>query len=264
MLCGMTSGPAQALADTPAGRPGYWFPPALFGLIVAASVPLHAAEPGTPPFLGGWVSYAPLTRSVSGSAAYNSTLSVLVYRGGGPSGVPGGWYWTGALTGAFLLTTLWYRRTGGGTGRAPLGWWYLVTGLALTVLITAVPVLAMPRASIPAWIWLDRQWGTGTFALLVIAVGLGLLAWLTRGRILVIIALAYTAAALAADWPALYAAPAVLLRPSGDPVQTLAYLARPPQPSSVTMLLLALGLLVAAAMSFGWPARLRRRHRPDG
>jgi hypothetical protein len=263
MLCGMTSGPAEALANSRARRPAYWFPLALFGLIVAASVPLHAAGQGLAPSPTGWVAYAPLTQSVSSSTAYNSSLSVLVYRGSGPFEVPEGWYWAAALAGAFLLTALWYRRTGGDTGRTPLGWPYLATGLALTALITAVPPLVMPRADFLAWLWLDRQWGIGTFALLVIAVGLGMLAWHARSRPLAVIALAYTAAALAADWTALHAAPAVLLRHSGSPEQMLAFLARPPQPSSAAILLLALGLLVAAAVSFGWPARLRR-HRRDG
>jgi Short C-terminal domain len=35
MLCGMTSGPAEALANSRARRPAYWFPLALSGLIVA-------------------------------------------------------------------------------------------------------------------------------------------------------------------------------------------------------------------------------------
>ncbi len=172
MLCGMTSGPAQALANSRARRAAYWFPLALFGLIVAVSVPLHAAGQGTAPSPGGWVAYAPLTQSVSSSSAYNSSLSVLVYRGSGPFEVPEGWYWAAALTGAFLLTMLWY-------------------------------------------------------------------------------------------WTALHAAPAMLLRHGGSPEQTLAYVARPPQPSSAAILLLALGLLVAAAVSLGWPSRLRR-HRRDG
>jgi hypothetical protein len=261
MLCGMTSGPAEPPAHTRPGRPAYWFPLAVFGLIVAASVPLHAAWQGAGLSPRVWFAYAPLAGSVSPSTAYNSSFSVLAYRGGGPFEVPEGWYWAAALAGAFLLTTLWYRRTGRDTGRAPLGWPYLVTGLALTALSTAVPVLAMPRVSFPAWFWLDRQWGIGTFALLVIAIGLGMLAWLARSRGLAIIALAYTVAALAADWPALHTAPAVLLRQGDDPVQTLAYLARPPQPSSVAILLLALGLLVAAALSFGRPAWFRRHHR---
>jgi hypothetical protein len=158
----------------------------------------------------------------------------------------------------FLLTTLWYRRTGGDTGRAPLGSPYLVTGLALTALITAVPPLVMRSAGFLAWLWLDQQSGTGTFALLVIAAGLGMLAWHARSRPLAVITLAYAAAALAADWTALHAAPAMLLRNGGSPEQTLAYLARPPQPSSAAILLLALGLLVAAAVSLGWPGRLRR------
>ena len=258
----MTSGQAEAPADTRAGRPAYWFPLALFGLIVAASVALHAAEHGPGPIPDGWVAYAPLAQTVSWSTAHTS-FAAMVYHGGGPLGLAEGWYWPAALTAAFLLTVVWYRRASQRTGSARPGWGYLVTGLVLTAASTALPVLAMQRASIPAWIWLDRQWGIGTFALLVIAVGLGMLAWLARGRALAIIALAYAVAALAADWPALHAAPALLLRHSGDPVQTLAYLARPPQPSPVAILLLALGLLVAAAVSFGRPARLRRHHR-DG
>ena len=264
MLCGMSSIPATASGPARAARPAYWFPLALFGLIIGVSVPLHEAELMTavPPV--GWVSYSPLTRAVSPSTAYSSSLAIVPSRGGGPFSVPEGWYWAGALTIAFLLTTVWYRRASHDAGRSRAGWPYLSTGLVLTALITVVPLLLMQRAYLPDWLWLQRQWTMGTFALLVIAVALGMLAWRARGRALAIITLAYAAAALIADWPALRAARILVLGHLGDPRQTLSLITEPPQPYPSALLLVALLLLVAATLtfgwpgSFGWPARFRR------
>ena len=46
----------------------------------------------------------------------------------------------------------------------------------LTAAVTGLPLLVMSRASLPAWLWLSGQWASGTFALLIIAVALWMLA----------------------------------------------------------------------------------------
>ena len=104
-----------------AARPAYWFPLALFGVIVALSVPLYALS--TAPMASGWAAYAPLTRTVFWSSAHSS-FSALLSPEGGPLGIAEGWYWAAALAVVFLVTTVWYRRAGrGGPGPG-----YLITG----------------------------------------------------------------------------------------------------------------------------------------
>ena len=230
-----------------AARPAYWFPLALFGVTVALSVPLYALQLSTAPMASGWASYAPLTRTVFWSSAHSS-FSASLSPDGGPLGVAEGWYWAGALAVVFLVTTVWYRRAGrGGPGPG-----FLITGLVLTAAVTTVPLLLMPRAPLPAWLWLSSQWDSGTFALLIIAVGLWILARRARSRPLAIVALAYTAAALAVDWPALRSAPSALIVTDGDPLQTLSYIDLQSHFRAAAMLP-ALVLLVAAAASYALP-----------
>ncbi|MGI8448007.1 MAG: hypothetical protein ACR2MP_12675 [Streptosporangiaceae bacterium] len=244
-----------------AARPAYWFPLALFGALVALSVPLYASPLDTSPAFSGWAAYAPLTRAVSSSpssanAAYSSTLSLTVNAHTGLPGIAQGWYWAAALTAGFLVTMVWYRRPGRRDGAGKPGWDYLGTGLLLTAVATAVPLLVMPRASFPAWLWLSGQWASGTFALLIIAVALWMLAVYARSRPLAIVALAYTAAALVADWPTLSSAPSALLMTGGDPARTLVSIGSRAQ-SAEAALLPAAVLLVAAAVAFALPARFR-------
>ena len=113
-------------------------------------------------------------------------------------------------------------------------------------------MLVMQRVSFPAWLWLDSQWASGTFALLVIAVAIGMLARRARSRPLAAVAVAYTAAALVVDWPALRSAPSALLA-GGDPVQTLARIGLLPRPGEAVVLLPAGVLLVTAAVSVALP-----------
>jgi hypothetical protein len=255
MLAGMAAASPVPPGGLWAARPTSWFPLALFGVIIALSVPLYAPQLSAPAF-SGWLSYGPLTRTVSSSsghgAAYYSTLVGTLGPGTGVTGIAEGWYWGAALTAAFLATAAWYRRS----GRAGPGRGYLVTGLVLTAAVTAVPLLLIPRASLPAWLWLSGQWASGTFALLVIAVALWMLARQARSRLLVVVALAYTAAVLIADWPTLGSAPSALLVTGGDPLRTLVSIGSRGQSAAAT-LLPALVLLVAAAVSFARPARFR-------
>jgi hypothetical protein len=253
--------PAVSLpSGHPGSRPAYWFPLAVFGVIVALPVPLYVTQLSTSPAFSGWVAYAPLSRTVSWSSAqvgYSSSFSVLVQSDTGLTGIAEGWYWAAALTAGFLVTTVWYRRAGC-TGP---GWVYLVIALLLTAAVTVGPLLAAARASLPGWLWLSSEWSRGTFALLVIALALGVLARHARSRPLAIATLAYTAAVLAADWPELRSAPS-LIASGGDPLRTLAETGTQTQPWEIA-LLPALVLLVAAALCFARLSRLRRQLR-DG
>ena len=255
---GILPGMAPAVpapSGPPRARPAYWFPLALFGVIVALPVPLYVTRLSASPAFSGWVAYSPLTRTVSwssASAGYSSSFSVLLQSDTGLTGIAEGWYWAAALTAGFLVTAVWYHR-GGRTGPGRV---YLVTGLLLTAAITVVPLLVAGRASLPVRFWLSDEWSRGTFALLVIAVALWGLARHSRSRLVVIVALAYTVAVLAAVWPDLRSAPSALIAHGGDPLRTLVEIGPRAQPWEV-VLLPALVLLVAALLA-AVPRGLRR------
>lgn len=134
-----------------------------------------------------------------------------MYLGGGaaagPFPFPLGWYWVGMLVVGLLVTAAWYRwrdRRGGGS-LTPLGG-YLVSGLALAAVTAALPLLAWGKpvqvdgAGMQAWTWLDALWRLGTFALLAVAVSLGVLARIGRSRALAIVTAVYAAAVCFAGW----------------------------------------------------------------
>jgi hypothetical protein len=255
---GILSGMPPAVpapSGSPGARPAYWFPLALFGVIVALPVPLYVMQLSTSPAFSGWVAYAPLSRTVSWSSAqadYSSSFSVLLQSDTGLTGIAEGWYWAAALTAGFLVTAVWYHRI----SRPGPGWVYLVIALLLTTAVTMVPLLAAARAPLPRWLWLSSEWSRGTFALLVIALALAGLARNARSRLLAIAALAYTAAVLAADGPELRSAPPALIASGGDPLRTLVQTGPQTQPWGVA-LLPGLVLLVAAALCFARLPRLR-------
>jgi hypothetical protein len=253
MLPGM---PAVAAAPPGAqgARPAYWFPLALFGVIVALPVPLYVTQLSASPAFSGWVAYAPLSRTVSWSSAqvgYSSSFSVLLQSDTGLAGIAEGWYWAAALTAGFVGTAVWYHRA----GRTGPGWPYLVIAVLLTAVITVVPLLAAPRASLPRWLWLSSEWSRGTFALLVIALALWGLARHARSRPLAIAALAYTVAVLVADWPDLRSAPSALIASGGDPLRTLVETG--PQTQRWVLALLPAVVLLVAALLSALPFRLR-------
>lgn len=236
-----------------AGRSAGWFPLVVFGVIAALPVPLAAVWP----VQTGWTAYQPLTSSVSWTQA-SSNFFVAFRPGpdGGLAGTPGGWYWTIGLAAGLLLTAVWYWLAGRRAGTARPGWGYLITGLTLTAAVTIVPVLVIPRLAFPAGLWLRNQQANGVLAFGVIAVALGMLARRFRSRPLAIITLIFATATLAADWPALRAAPAVLAASGGDPLRALTSLGQLPQPAQAAMILPALVLLVAA-LSLALLPRLR-------
>ena len=234
--CGARLGVAGAGERAAAGLPGHWFPLLLFGGLAALSLPLSAlAAPRLP------------TGITVFSITY-PTVTQAMYLGGGtpagPSPFPLGWYWVGMLV-ALLLTAAWYRwRDRRGGGRTPLGG-YLVSGLALAAVTAALPLLAWGKPvplgdpGMHAWTWLEAFWRLGTFALLAVAVSLGVLARIGRSRALATVTALYTAAVCFAGWHDLRQ-PVILpvFFPSGDRAVLL--------PAAV-LLLAGLDTMLAAA-----------------
>jgi hypothetical protein len=190
---GPAGGPGPLLADlaqlrrqTRAARHAYWFPLILFGLLTCAAAPLYVVAAAPPP----------------ASASLTSGPGPILL-GGMPIGTASfyiGWYWAVALVGGYLLTLLWYRRHAGRAGVWTPARGYLITGVVLTVLALAVPLLTMwlhPLGLL--WLPLGDVWIRGTLAFLIIAIGLWVLARAERSRVLAVIALVYTGAALLAS-----------------------------------------------------------------
>lgn len=182
--------PGQLLTDlnqlrrrTRAARHGYWFPLVLFGLLICGAAPLYVASTA-PPALSVLYETSPGPIMLSGVLMGRGTALI-------------GWYWAAALVGGYLLTVLWYRWHASRAGVRTPARGYLITGVALTVLAVAVPLLTplVPRLGL-LWMPLVEVWARGTLAFLIIAVGLWVLARAERSRALAVIALAYTAAAL--------------------------------------------------------------------
>ena len=173
--------PAQRRARP--ARPGYWFPLLLFGLLIAASVPVSTQTQSAS------IGLVLLRRVTNWSAAQE------FYLGSGPDtlGVfrfPVSWYWTAALLAGFAATAAWYLWRGRRAGRRTPVRAFLLTGLALTALATALPLLTVVTPAL-TW-WLGAQWAAGTYALVIIAAGLCVLARAERSRALGVIALAYS------------------------------------------------------------------------
>jgi hypothetical protein len=238
-------GAAGAGKRAAAGPPGHWFPLLLFGGLAALSLPLSAL--GSPR----------LPTGISEVAVTYPAVTQAMYLGGGaaaaPVAFPLGWYWVAALVAGLLVTAAWYRwRDRRGGSRTPLGG-YLVSGLVLAAVTAALPLLAWGKQvqvdgpGMQAWIWLDVLWRLGTFALLAVAVSLGVLARTGRSRTLAVVTAVYTAAVCFAGWHDLRQ-PVILLvfYPSGDRAVML--------PAAV-LLLAGLGTMLATALQ-------KRRSRP--
>jgi len=193
---GGTAGqPASALLSELAGlrhrtrtaRHAYWFPLLLFGVLTCAAAPLYVAAAATP----------------AGSGSYTYSNSGPMLLGGMPSGSSGSylaWYWAAALVGGYLLTVLWYWRHARRAGVRTPARGYVITGLVLTIVAIALPPLSMAVPGLAIlWLPVGDAWIRGTFAFLIIAVGLWVLAWAERSRALAVIALAYTGTALLAS-----------------------------------------------------------------
>jgi hypothetical protein len=170
---------------TRSARHAYWFPLVLFGVLTCAAAPLYVSA-ATPP-----------ARASTGTAVAGGTSAVL---GGTPTVLGGsgfylGWYWLVALVGGYLLTLFWYRRHARRIGVQTPARGYIATGVVLTVLVVLLPLLSqfVPFLS---WLWPGDLWIRGTFAFLIIAAGLWILARAERSVALVITAAVYTGVAV--------------------------------------------------------------------
>jgi hypothetical protein len=174
---------------TRSARHAYWFPLVLFGLLICASAPLYISASNPRPGLsysGGFYARGPV---------------VLAGLPAGRSDVDLGWYWLVALVGGYLLTVLWYRWHARRAGVQTPARGYLVTGVVLTALVAVIPLLSA-RVRQLQWLWAALPgdvWIRGTFAFLIIAAGLWVLARAERSPGLVVTAAVYTAAALLAS-----------------------------------------------------------------
>jgi hypothetical protein len=172
---------------TRTARHGYWFPLVLFGLLTCAAAPLYVMAQSPP----------------TGSGGYSRSNEPVLLGGSMPGGAGSfylGWYWAAALVAGYLATVLWYRRHARQAGVRTPARGYLVTGIVLTVLVLVLPPLSA-RVSWLRVLWLPfgDAWIRGTFAFLIIAIGLWVLARAERSRGLAVIALVYTGAALLAS-----------------------------------------------------------------
>ncbi len=221
----------------------YWFPLLAFGGLTMLWLPL-------------WGLTAPMSGFVAFPVPY-ATLTQAIYAGDvilpWPPGRAAGWYWVAMVAAGTLLSVAWYRwRHRRERTRTPLRG-YLVTGLAMTALTAALPLLGLgvpvgadPRTQ-QQWAWLNAAWRLGTFALLAVAVCLAVLARIIRSRALAAITIGYAAAACLAGWLDLRAA-------AFDP---LIY------PYDDIIAVLPAGVLLLAGLSAGLTAGLRRlRARP--
>ena len=111
------------------------------------------------------------------------------------------WYWAIALVAGYLLTWAWYRRHQRRVGIKTPARAFTITGIVLAALAFLGPLLAADRPFRygPVLLPVGDLWVRGTFAFLIAAAGLWVLAWAERSRVLALITLAYTGAALLAS-----------------------------------------------------------------
>jgi len=169
-------------------RHAYWFPLVLFGLLTCASIPFYVSD---------------VTQAGVGVAVLRPTSppSLLGGEMPGRNGILLGWYWALALTAGYLLSYAWYRRHQRRVGLRTPARAFTITGIVLAAVAFLGPWLAA-NLSLPYQLIglpVGDLWVRGTFAFLIAAAGLWVLAWAERSRALALIALAYTGAALLAS-----------------------------------------------------------------
>jgi hypothetical protein len=89
----------------------------------------------------------------------------------------------------------WYRRHARRIGVQTPARGYITTGVVLTVLVVLLPLLSQ-FVPFLRWLWPGDLWIRGTFAFLIIAAGLWILARAERSVALAITAAAYTGVAV--------------------------------------------------------------------
>jgi hypothetical protein len=241
---GPDAGPDQLLTELAGlrrrartARHAYWFPLVLFGLLTIGAAPLYLVTPG-PGNLG--------TTAITAGPFILGGLGITA------GGFYTAWYWAVALVAGYLLTLLWYRRHARQAGIQTPARGYLITGIVLTVLAVGVPLLTrfVPSLS-PIWLPFGDIWIRGTFAFLIIAVGLWVLARAEHSPGLAVLAAIYTGAALLGT---LYNVENILFRLGWNPATPLGWrLTVLPN-----VLLPAAVLLVAGLIAF----IVQRRTRP--
>jgi len=240
------AGPDQLLTELAtlrhrarSARHAYWFPLVLFGLLTIGAAPLYLVP----------ASRLPLGLSSSVIGAGPNILGGLAIASGG---FYLAWYWAVALVAGYLATLLWYRRHARQAGVQTPARGYLITGIVLTVLVLVLPPLtrfAPPLSLI--WVPFADVWIRGTFAFLIIAAGLWVLAAAEHSPGLAVIAAIYTGAALLGT---LYNVENILFRLGWNPATPLDWrLAVLPN-----VLLPAAVLLLAGLIAFV----VQRRTRP--
>lgn len=152
-------------------RHAYWFPLVLFGALIAASAPFFV-EP---------------TTSGQGTSLLVTRTNPLPTFGGILSPPRVSYYWLAALVTGLALTGWWYRRHGTRAGLRTPSRGFLLTGLAVIVVLLLVP---LPPGTITA---------RGTFPILIIAIVVWALARAERSAGLVVVGVFFTATALLAD-----------------------------------------------------------------
>jgi hypothetical protein len=230
---------------TRSARHAYWFPLVLFGLLICVSAPLYVSASSPP-------------AGLRYSRAFDARGGLFVLGGmpGDGSGFYLGWYWLVALVGGYLLTVLWYRWHARQAGVQTPARGYVVTGVVLTALAAVIPLL-LARVRQLQWLWAvlpGDAWIRGTFAFLIIAAGLWVLARAERSLGLVVTAAVYTAAALLAS---LYNVENILFRLGWMPGRGDVSLTVLPG-----VLLPAAVLLIAGAAAFLAPRRSGRPEQP--
>jgi hypothetical protein len=163
-------------------RHAYWFPLLLFGVLTCTSAPFYIQ-----PQPGGQ-STGPVLPMFAGSPLVSSSVA---------------WYWLAALLAGLLATQLWYRWHARRAGVQTASLRFIIVTLALTAAAALIPPLSQVRG--PRGL---RFLGhlhvlypgdlviRGTFAFVLIAAGLLVLAWAERSRGLAAIAVVYAGSAV--------------------------------------------------------------------
>jgi len=222
-------------------RHAFWFPLLMFGLLVCASAPLYVEidDFGTP--LPGSTGtdigrvipiHYPWLESLGGSFPSNN----LDARG---------IYWLVVLLFGAVITGAWYfwhARVTGLRTRVGVG---LATWIGGALLLVALSIASLQWIVSAWWVVTDR----GTLALLVIALGLLVLAWVERSRLLSVIAVVYTGAACLG----VFYDPINLLHRAGMSESALGS----SNDAIVNVLLPGLVLIIGAATSFALDLRTK-------
>jgi hypothetical protein len=166
-------------------RHAYWFPLALFGLLIGASVPFYLPPTGSGVYYG-----PPGPRFLQ--SAYLGGFGIASYRGTA-------YYWLGAMLLGIAATVFWYRWRGNRVGLRTPARGYLLTGLIIVALALLIPLAGRSGGVRMLLIMPGDLLIRGTFPFVLIGLGLCFLAWAERSAGLAVIATVYLAVALVAS-----------------------------------------------------------------